>query len=265
MKSFKKAIMLRFRAEVSPHFLKKNENESLWLHQYLQDHEFWIRSECAQKVCNLLDIPFCERAYYRDIRVWFPDVEGGMACTPSCPTCNRQSFVRIHGYPTHHPGRRVITFDSCIYILSRQYCCTNCKKDHEARKEAANGQPFEKLKYTFMATNQECLKRYPQGMLYRFPAVLTRRAGMHMNIAESLRPLLDKGLRPDSISDLLLELHSLRYMRNAIAYELGLEKKRAFDPNFSAPMFSDFDDKTLYNGGVATVAYKQRPARYHYR
>jgi hypothetical protein len=116
-----------------------------------------------------------------------------------------------------------------------------------------------------MATNQECLKRYPQGMLYRFPAVLTRRAGMHMNIAESLRPLLDKGLRPDSISDLLLELHSLRYMRNAIAYELGLEKKRAFDPNFSAPMFSDFDDKTLYNGGVATVAYKQRPARYHYR
>jgi hypothetical protein len=136
MKSFMKAIILHFRAEASPDFLKKNENESLWLHQYLQDHEFWIRSECARKVCNLLGIPFCERAYYQDIRVWFPDVEGGMTCTPSCPTCNRQSFVCIHGYPTHHPGHRVITFDSCIYMLSRQYCCTNCKKDHEARKEA---------------------------------------------------------------------------------------------------------------------------------
>jgi hypothetical protein len=255
MKSFMKAIMLRFRAEASPDFLKKNEDESLWLHQYLQDHEFWIRSECAQKVCNLLDIPFCERAYYRDIRVWFPDVEGGMACTPPCPTCKRQSFVRIHGYPTHHPGHRVITFDSCIYILSRQYCCTNCKKDHEARKEAANGQPFERVQYTFMATNEECLKQYPQGMLYRFPAVLTHRAGMHVNTAESLCPLQDKGLRPDSISDWLLELHSLRYMHDVIAYELELQRKRAFQSNFSAPMFSDFDDKTLYNGGVPTGAY----------
>jgi hypothetical protein len=106
-----------------------------------------------------------------------------------------------------------------------------------------------------MATHKECLKRYPQELLYKFPAVLTHRAGLHVTLAESLRPLMDKGLRPEPISDWLLEMHSVKYMRDVFAGELVLERKRNFQHDFSKPMFSDFDDKKLYNGRVPTGAY----------
>jgi len=128
-------------------------------------------------------------------------------------------------------------------------------KEHEQRKKAANGQPFHKVQYTFMATNEECLKRLPQNMLYIFPAVLTHWAALHVSVARSLRPLLDKGIRPETISDWLLELHALKYTSDHIAYELLLEKKKAFHPDMNAPMFSKFDDKMKYNGGVPTGSY----------
>ena len=115
---YRRAIMQRFKTEASPKFDPKEEK---WLHIFLREHGYWIRSECAQLICRKLDIPFVQQAYYRDIRVWFPDVEGGQNCMPCCPTCKKNQHVRPHSYPTDHPGRRVVTFDSHMYLMTLQY------------------------------------------------------------------------------------------------------------------------------------------------
>ena len=198
MKAYMKAIMKRYITEDSPDFPKKHPSGEQWLQQFLKNHGFWIRSECAPFICRKLGIQMCELAYYRDVRVWFPDVEGGRGmCMPFCVTCKQQTNVRAHSYPTHHPGRRVTTFNSHYYIMSRQYLCTECKKDHEGNKERANGQTFKKVQFTFMGYHDEVLRRLPDDMKYKFPAVLTHRAGLDKSVVRSLRPLMEKGLRPE--------------------------------------------------------------------
>jgi hypothetical protein len=39
MKCYMKAIIMRFRSEASPSFLKDNEKETLWLTAFLSEHE----------------------------------------------------------------------------------------------------------------------------------------------------------------------------------------------------------------------------------
>ena len=258
MKCYLKAIMNRYKTEDSPDFVKNFPNGELWLQAFLRDHGFWIRSECAQLICRNLGIPFCESAYYRHVRIWFPDAEGGKAmCMPACISCKRTTHVRVHSYPTHHPGRRVVTLDSHIFIMSRQYCCVECKKEHERRKSIAElgGQPFERVQYTFMGYHEEVLRRLPDDLKYKFPAFLTHRTGLHMNIVRSLRPLLDKGLRPEGVSEWLLELHSLKFADDYSVHEVSLERDRTLRPNLQKPMFSKFDDQTQYDGRVPSGSY----------
>jgi hypothetical protein len=155
-----------------------------------------------------------------------------------------------------HPGRRVATFDTYYYIMSRQYLCVDCKKTNDDRKKAAGGQPFEKIQYTTMGYHDESLKNLPKDLFYKFPAVLSHRTGLDRSLAHSLRPLMDRGIRTKGISDWLLELHSLRYTSDYIAYELRLERKLAFSrANDDPPMFSKFNDRKLYNGAVPSSAY----------
>ena len=255
MKEYLRSIMKRFQLEASPNFKKDHPDDHEWLHEYLKDHGYWIRSECCHFMCKKLGIRCRETAYYRDIRVWFPDLEGGQLCMPACVTCGRNDRVRAHSYPMDHPARRVVAFETHYYIMSRQYLCRGCQADHKERKDKANGEPFEKIQYTMMGSLPEVLRRLPDDMYYKFPAVLTHRAGLDRSLVRSLRPLSDKGLRPEGIASLLLELHALKYTDDVISYELRLERELAFLPEATRPMFSKFDDRNLYNGAVPSGSY----------
>jgi hypothetical protein len=145
MKDYMQAIMRRYAIEDSLDFRRSHPADTEWLQEFLKNHGYWIRSECAPFLCKKLGIQLQEQAYYRDIRVWFPDVEGGVSCMPMCLTCKSNMNVRPHSYPVHHPGRRVVTFDSHYFIMSRQYLCKCCQEEHQSRKDKANGQPFEKV------------------------------------------------------------------------------------------------------------------------
>jgi hypothetical protein len=79
-----------------------------------------------------------------------------------------------------------------------------------------------------MGSQNEVFKYLPNNMYYKFLAVLSHHAGLHHNLAHSLKPLMDKGLGSDGISDWLLELHSLKYTNAYISYKLHLERQRAF-------------------------------------
>jgi hypothetical protein len=256
MKEYMRAIMKRYQTEDSPSFQRDEPNGHIWLKEFLKDHGYWIRAECARLICGKLCIKCHEQAYYRDIRVWFPDVEGGLTCMPTCPTCKSSSNVRKHGYPSDHPGRRVTSFNTHYYIMSRQYLCTKCKEENDRQKKAAAGGTFKRTQYTTMGYHDEMLKNLPDDMLYKFPAVLSHRAALDRPLAQSLRPILDKGMRADGIADWILELHSLQYTLDYLSYELRLEKDLAFsNPAEEAPMFSKFDDRKQYNGAVPSSAY----------
>jgi hypothetical protein len=134
MKDYMQALMKRYAIEDSMDFKKSHRADTEWLQEFLKNHGYWIRSECAPFLCKKLRIQLHEQAYYRDIRVLFPDVEGGVSCMPMCLTCKSNMNVRPHSYPMHHPGRRVVTFDSHYFVMSRQYLCKCCQEEHQSEK-----------------------------------------------------------------------------------------------------------------------------------
>lgn len=154
-KNFLVAVLRRIRFELSKKFPIESDKESKWLVPYLIDHGFWMRREAAKAVYQKLKSKFSDPHYYRDIRVWLPEVEGGQACMPCCCTCGRNDEVRVQGYTLKHPARRIFSFDLDYYIMSRQYMCRRCEQLHVKKKEEAQlaGRELEKaerIQFTFM-------------------------------------------------------------------------------------------------------------------
>ena len=126
--------------------------------------------------------------------------------------------------------------------------------DVEARPHAATRRQFPS--YTFMAHDVRSRQLLPHGYGNDFPAFFTHRSGVDLRILDLVRPLCDKGVRPDAISDILLELHTKAYFR---AYEkrehLLAEKIQGLHAQGDFPMFSTFHDRTKYAGAVPTGRY----------
>ena len=102
--------------------------------------------------------------------------------------------------------------------------------------------------YTFMTWNQKCLAKLAFGYGDEFPAFLTWRAGVDKKVLDLMRPAFDKGMRPDGLSSLLLELHTKKYTRSYVSREYDLRRKRQLQPNLRADMFSQFSDKSKFDG-----------------
>jgi hypothetical protein len=60
-----------------------------------------------------------------------------------------------------------------------------------------------------MGYDPEVLTNLPDGCGENFPAFLTHQSGVDKNVLRLERPLFDKGVRPEALSEILLELHSL--------------------------------------------------------
>jgi hypothetical protein len=257
MPNYLSAIQQRIRKETA----EKNRVNSgqQWLLQEIQDNGYWIRKERAKMICRKLSIRFDEPSYYRDLQIWFPELEGGIACTPSCPSCSSNTRVSVHGYRNKTPARNVVCLTTNYFIMSRRYICQTCKASNMQAKNDAAGEPFEKIQYTFMGYNSEVLRSFPFGFEQEFPAFLTRRAGVDLSIIDLMRPLFDKGVRPTALSDLLLELHAKKYTNDYIKRERLLERDILFAAREAdcPQMFSGFADKSKYDGRVPTGRYLQ--------
>jgi len=55
---------------------------------------------------------------------------------------------------------------------------------------------------------------YHMDMAQNFPAYLMYKAAVDNDVIDLIRPLVNKGIRPESISKLLLELDSEKYHRD---------------------------------------------------
>jgi hypothetical protein len=210
---------------------------------------------------------FSEPYYYRDVVTWVPDEQWGIECTPCCPSCGKNETVGVHGYRTNHFGRRVVSLSSHYFVMSRRYICHGCKGERgkaeaaiaaTAEREGINIEVVPSNKpYTFMGYNPISVSLLPFGRGDSFPAFFTHRAGVDKKVVDLMRPLCNAGVRPEQLSNVLLELHSKEYTRQWKHREHQIEKDLLL--NNSSPlkgiMFSAFADKSKYDGAVPTGKY----------
>lgn len=189
-----------------------------WLVNFLKNHGFWIRRETFpvwSQHFDFTDIVF-NKHYLRDIRIWIPELEGGLSCRPCCPNCQSNDAVKLNCHPQDHPARRIITFNNHYYLMARQYKCLQCK---EANTLAKKEKPASKVQWTFMSSDIEVVSLLPFFMKVQFPCVLSHRSGLDLQLARIFRPLVDKGSTFETISGMLRELHSLTYFDEMIQHQ----------------------------------------------
>jgi hypothetical protein len=249
------------------------------LTRMLNDNDWWLRAVHAEQVCKLVDVLYCdEPAYYRDIYVWLPDVRWGE--NPFCPECNSNTSVAAHCWRTDDDiGRRICHITTHYFALSRRYICHDCESIAKRVKEQAavlaqaagyrvvaedektdaydttspELQPAAPA-YSFMAWDHRSLPLLPYGHGSHFPAFLTHRNGCDKHVIDLMRSLFDKGLRPDSLSKTMLELHAKKYTQDYIMREHDVAKRRKqpYNQKPDPGMFSTFSDTKCYAGLVQT-------------
>jgi hypothetical protein len=267
-------IQERLKKEIAN---KTKALERKWLLDHLKMNDGWIRKEQAESMirsltssrqspstCNDATIKWAKynRPYYKDIKVWLPDLLLLGGCTPCCPSCKSDSHVVRHGFNTNHIGREVIGLTENYYILTCRYKCKSCEQKKRELLQAAIAEESPvpvKLKYTFMGWDAESLPLTALGAGDEFPAILTWRAGIDKELLDLMRPLFDKGVRPEAFSDTILELHAKEHTRAWLRYEreFMLEKrKNALDKDWAAwPEFSSMYDPDLWNDHTPTGTY----------
>jgi hypothetical protein len=242
-----------------------------WLIEYLKHHDWWIRKENAPSIAKRLSLTVHHVSYYRDVRIWIPDMQYGSDCMPACPCCKTKKRVTVHGFNSKHYGRTIIDLTQTYFIITRRYRCNDCKEKNEALKRSVDRafnsgsttvEIDQNFKYTFMAWNEHSLPLYPRSLSEEFPAFLTHKAGLDKKVIDLMRPLIDKGVRPEEISDLLLEMHSKEHSRCNIRYEEDSSYKNDF--RFGYKEYSEFDDVLAYRGMVPSGRYlKSAYVKFH--
>ena len=257
-------VQRRIQYEVSKKFPALNDP---WLRKHLDKNDWKIRSEEAPLIAQKLSIQATNKAYYRDVHVWLPDVMWGLDFMPSCPNCKTNKDVAIHGFLENHFGRVVVGLEENFHVVSRRYKCKCCQQERAklrksvetfAQNSAVEGRVGKvNLKYTFMAWNMKLLPLLTDGRGDKFPAFLTWKAGVSKQLIDLMRPLFDCGVRPHKFSGLLLKLHSKKNTRRHLDHERELARNRRFKPNATSEEFSTFWNKLQYNGSVPTGRYIQ--------
>jgi hypothetical protein len=224
-----------------------------WLSRHLQQNDFWILKSSLKKIAKKFGIlsHFDDGYYLRDIKVWLPDLQWGLEAMPCCPTCESNIAVRPHCWRDNHFGRRVCDLGTHYFAMSRRYICRTCQAQADDLADDEH--------YTFMGWNRKSLELLPFGYGDEFPAHLTWKGGVDKQILDLMRPLFNKGFRPESFSRTMLELHSKAWTRAYRRRELDLARDKRLDPTLPAKVgkFSSFGDPSKYAGMVPTGRYLQ--------
>ena len=271
--TYVEAVQKRVQTEVSKDF-----KGIKWLVPHLEKNEWWIRKDKSPAIIRMLNagdddlnLKRGHQAYYRDVFVWLPDIRWPdnvkRTFVPCCPNCKTNDRVGPHCFRNNHSGRLIVGLEETYYCITRRYKCSACEE--VAQQAKAQVEAFAKDKnlkvdvevddessYTFMGWDQRVLPLLPYGKGNKFPAFLTWRAGVDKQIVKMLRPLHEGGMRPERVSDLLLELHSLKFDEDRLEHENEIKRtKSTFTTAGSCSHLGDFGDKLKYRGTVPTGQY----------
>ena len=230
------------RIQVESNTKKQMHEIEKWLFSFLENNDYWIKKEAASTICKALDIEEELPGYYRDLRVWLPDLQ--YKIIPPCPGCNSNCHVGIHGYSKKTLARRVIGLKAYYYIMSRRYICHSCEKS-------------KINKYTFRAYNETSIKNLPRQYGLHFPAMLTHKLAIDKDVLDLMRPTFDAGMRPRRFRSMINEMHHKEYFRLAVLHSFS-DQGKAFQTEHDKQLFSGFYDKEKYNSFVPSDAWFRR-------
>ncbi|SPQ94150.1 unnamed protein product (mitochondrion) [Plasmodiophora brassicae] len=217
--------------------------------------QLWVRFGSAAVRQLLVGDLDPNRFYVYDVFVWDPETMAS-DIPIHCPHCRQRRSAR-QAKPgdynvVHHSwtaGRRVVTRDSCYFIIARTYRCTRCKGSKAPS-------------YTFSAYHENFLSQLPDFIRVQFPALLTHRSAIDNSIIEEMRSLTEQGVSIEGYHRMLMEWHTSRYTRLQIQWFGSLlHCKRGIGYRFtrelgdSPPQFSSFADPDRYNGFVPSPSY----------
>ena len=202
MGEYLKAVFDRLHSEVCG-AASRSPLEPKWLVALLNapGADWWLRAGQAHHVCGKLGLEFHEPSYYRDVNVWLPDVRWGQEAMPPCVECESAEEVGPLGFRDNHFARRICALKTHYFTMSRRYVCRCCeRKAKQAAAEAKQAAEDARLsveecedecednsQYTFMGWDGRSRARLPFGYGDEFPAFLTYRAGVDVDIIDLMR------------------------------------------------------------------------------
>ncbi len=120
----------------------------------------------------------------------------------------------------------------------------------------------EKPSQTFMGWDSDSLAHMAYGRGERFPAVLSRQSAVDKDVLNLLRAVMNRGVRPETFSDILKELHSIKYFGEMIDRECRLASGEAKDNGETSVrrgnLFSHFSDRKKHNGAIPMGGHFQQ-------
>ncbi|GBO90611.1 hypothetical protein FisN_19Lh006 [Fistulifera solaris] len=245
MSNYLSKIQTRLRDETRCNFKKGDEkipDDQKWLLKMLEEHQFSLPWQLASTLCNKLGINWAPSAYYCTVHVWLTDVQFNEM--PPCGECKSNAHVGRHAFDSSYPGRRISGLKKDEYVMTMRYCCSRCKSGEKS--------------YTFRGYNLKSLESMPLSRKICFPALLTHKSGVTMELARLIRSLVSKNVRSNSLAAMIAEMHQLEHKQQMLLYESEVAASRFYrtDDN-KAPLFSDFNDRKGYNGRLITGKYIQ--------
>jgi hypothetical protein len=259
---FKESVMMEYcsaiQKQLQLEFKKKQGKQAIrtFLRQELQRNNYVLPRHRAQYYCRQLNLKFHEIGYYHDINVWLPHEQWGETFMPPCKNCKCARNVCQHSWPKH-PARRVFTATGCYYVMTRRFACNACIEDAKSVDVKS-----EKPSQTFMGWDSDSLAHMAYGRGERFPAILSRKSAVDKDVLNLLRAVMNRGVRPETFSDILKELHSIKYFGEMIDREYRLASGEAKNNGETSAcrgsLFSHFSDRKKYNGAIPTGRYFQQ-------
>ncbi len=143
------------------------------------------------------------------------------------------------GWPSNPAARRVVSSSGCYYSTARLVQCKCGKK--------------------FSSTNAEFMKSLPPSLVLQYPAYLTKRSGIDLELLHMMRACFSSAFGPNRFSDMLRENHFRRYHETMAKFLWTYDRVNSAGSIATqmgvVEQFSHFGDPKGYAGFVPSPGY----------
>ena len=203
-----------------------------WIHPR---HPFFSMDKAAISAGGITP----ESLYFPDVFVWIPTLLNGdnkLVCKDH--KCVRSGVnskeLSIKGFNDNPIASRVITLDSCYYILTQRVECS--------QKSGGCGKSWN-------LCDPMIMEQLDPGLAACFPAFLTHRSGIDKTIITLIRAGMAHSLSSNAWSKILRELHLREHDLRELTYLYAIQKEESkHNVPKAYPLFSKFEDKSGYAG-----------------
>ncbi|KAH8049335.1 hypothetical protein JL720_15642 [Aureococcus anophagefferens] len=157
-----------------------------------------------------------------------PHLTDGKPKPPCCYGCGWNSTIVSDGW--NHDGRRVVGISKDDWVMGPTLKCKTCEGKCKARRSKAPEEKKEDAefmkvfmkgyRYKFESYSAESVRlyeeKYPGFMAKQDFVITTRRTAMTRTLADIVKPLVNSGMNPNNISNLLAETKDLALTRSLL-------------------------------------------------